>query len=66
MRDLAERAARALGREFAGVDIRFKDGQPVLLEVNRRPAFQNFEQTTSLDVAGAFLSYAHSKWLGCV
>ncbi len=63
LRDLAERAARTLQREFAGVDIRFKDGQPVLLEVNRRPSFQNFEQTTGLDVAAAFLRYAHSKWL---
>ena len=63
MRDLAECAARALQREFAGVDIRLKDGKPVLLEVNRRPSFQNFEQTTGLDVAGAFLQYAQQRWL---
>jgi RimK family alpha-L-glutamate ligase len=61
--ELAEHAARTLQREFAGVDIRFKGNQPVLLEVNRRPAFQNFEQTTGLDVAGAFLTYAHNTWL---
>lgn len=55
---LAERAARSLNREFAGVDLRICNGKPVVLEVNRRPSFQNFEQTTGLDVAGEFLRYA--------
>ncbi len=59
---LAERAAHGLGREFAGVDLRICDGQPVILEVNRRPSFQNFEQTTGYDVAGAFLTYARKRW----
>ena len=59
---LAEQAARVLRREFAGVDLLVSAGQPVILEVNRRPAFQNFEQITGCDVAGAFLQYAQCKW----
>lgn len=59
---LAERAARVLRREFAGVDLRICDGQPVILEVNRRPSFQNFEQTTGCDIAGAFLAYVRQRW----
>jgi gamma-F420-2:alpha-L-glutamate ligase len=64
MIDLAERSARALRREFAGVDIRFRDGRPVVLEVNRRPVFENFERVTGLDVAGRFVEYARDKVKG--
>lgn len=59
---LAEQAARALRREFAGVDLRVHDGHPMILEVNRRPSFQNFEQTTGYDIAGAFLQYVRQRW----
>ncbi len=55
--ELAEKAARLLRREFAGVDIRFKGNQPMILEVNRRPAFEGFEKATGCDVAGDFLKY---------
>lgn len=59
--ELAEKAARLLRREFAGVDIRFKGDQPMILEVNRRPAFEGFEKATGADVAGEFLKYILSK-----
>ena len=59
--ELAEKAARLLRREFAGVDIRFKGNQPMILEVNRRPAFEGFEKATGCDVAGEFLKYILSQ-----
>ncbi|MGQ9816033.1 MAG: ATP-grasp domain-containing protein [Candidatus Roseilinea sp.] len=54
---LAEKAARVLRREFAAVDLRYRGTEPLVLEVNRRPMFENFERATGLDVAGAFLDY---------
>jgi RimK family alpha-L-glutamate ligase len=59
---IAEHAARVLRREFAGVDIRFNGSQPYVLEVNRRPIFENFEHVTGLDAAGRFIEYAHSRY----
>lgn len=59
---LAERAARALRREFAAVDLRYRGDEPVVLEVNRRPIFENFERVTGLDVAGAFLDYVRRRY----
>jgi RimK family alpha-L-glutamate ligase len=59
---LAERSARTLRREFAGVDIRYRGNQPVVLEVNRRPVFESFERVTQFDVAGRFISYVRSRY----
>lgn len=59
--ELSEKAARLLRREFSGVDIRFKGEQPMILEVNRRPAFEGFEKATGFDVAGEFLKYILSR-----
>ena len=58
---VAERAARVLRREFAAVDLRYRQAEPVVLEVNRRPMFENFERVTGLDVAGAFLDYVRRR-----
>jgi ribosomal protein S6--L-glutamate ligase len=59
--DLAERAARTLGREFSGVDIRFRGNEPVVLEANRRPGFKGFEEATGYDVAGALIRYVADR-----
>jgi gamma-F420-2:alpha-L-glutamate ligase len=61
LQDVAERAARALRREFTGVDIRCRGSTPLVLEANRRPGFKGFEQVTSCDVAGAFIQYVVDK-----
>lgn len=59
---LAEEAARVLRREFAAVDLRYRGAQPVVLEVNRRPMFENFERVTGVDVAGVFLDYIRRRY----
>lgn len=61
---LAEQSARALRREFAAVDMRFKGSAPLVLEVNRRPAFRNYELATGADVAGRFLRYVAERVSG--
>jgi glutathione synthase/RimK-type ligase-like ATP-grasp enzyme len=62
LRELAERAAKALRREFAGVDIRYRNETPLILEVNRQPTFEGFELVTSIDVASAFLHYIETRF----
>jgi RimK family alpha-L-glutamate ligase len=54
---LAEKAARALRREFTAVDIRLKGDQPMVLEVNRQPDFEGFERATHFDVASEVVKY---------
>jgi len=61
LKDIAERAARALGREFSGVDIRCRGAKPLVLEANRRPGFKGFEEATGYDVAGALIEYVMRK-----
>ncbi len=61
MKDIAERAARILRREFSAVDIRYRGNEPLVLEVNRRPGFKGFEETTRYDVAGALIDYVRDR-----
>ena len=58
---LAEKAARALRREFTAVDIRMKGDQPLLLEVNRQPDFEGFERATRFDVASEVVRYIRQR-----
>jgi glutathione synthase/RimK-type ligase-like ATP-grasp enzyme len=52
MKDLAVTAARAVGADFAGVDIIHDgDGRPFVLEVNSMPAWSGLQRTTPLDIA---------------
>jgi RimK family alpha-L-glutamate ligase len=52
--DLALRAARAVGADYAGVDLLpARDGAVYVLEVNGIPGWRGLQQATCLDVAGA-------------
>lgn len=59
--DLAEKAARALRREFTAIDIRLKGDQPLILEVNRQPDFEGFERATHFDVASEVVRYIRQR-----
>ena len=53
----AQRAARILGLNVAGVDIvRTRDG-PAVLEVNASPGLEGIEAATGVDVAGAIIEF---------
>jgi len=52
MKDLAIAAARAVGADFAGVDIiHGAGGRPQVLEVNSMPAWSGLQRTTHVDIA---------------
>ncbi len=57
MRELAVRAAAAVGAAFAGVDILYDlDGRPTVLEVNSMPAWSGLQKVTPFDIAAALAS----------
>ncbi len=52
--DLAERAAAAVGADYAGVDLmRDRDGAPLVIEVNGIPAWRGLQSVCALDIAAA-------------
>jgi len=52
-RDLALRAAAAVGADYAGVDLLpARDGRMFVLEVNGIPGWQGLQRATGIDVAG--------------
>jgi tetrahydromethanopterin:alpha-L-glutamate ligase len=52
MSDLALGAARAIGADYAGVDlIRDKDGHLLVLEINSNPAWKGLQSVTDVDIA---------------
>jgi RimK family alpha-L-glutamate ligase len=55
---LALRAARAVGADYAGVDLlQSRDGTVYLLEVNGIPGWRGLQQATTIDVAGAIVDH---------
>jgi len=54
--DMAVRAARAVGAEYAGVDLLpAADGTVYIIEVNGIPGWRGLHEATGLDVAGAIV-----------
>lgn len=57
MSDLAIAATRALGADYAGVDIiRHADGRLLVLEANSNPAWRGLQTVTSVDIADVLAS----------
>lgn len=56
--DIADRAAKAVNCNFAGVDLVYTtDNRPYLLEVNRTPGFEGFTKAHKIDVGSYFVDY---------
>jgi RimK family alpha-L-glutamate ligase len=55
--ELGVRATRALGLDYAGVDIIESDRGPVILEVNGSPGWQALKRATGVDIAEEIVRY---------
>jgi glutathione synthase/RimK-type ligase-like ATP-grasp enzyme len=56
--DIAVRAARAIGADYAGVDLLpATDGTVYALEVNGIPGWQGVQKATGIDVADAIADH---------
>lgn len=60
-KNIALRAAKAVGLEIAGVDIIRSAHGPLVLEVNARPGFEGLEEATGIDVAGGIIDFVVKK-----
>lgn len=60
--DLALRAARAMGADYAGVDLLpARDGTVYVLEVNGIPGWHGLQHATSIDVASAIVGHVEAR-----
>jgi ribosomal protein S6--L-glutamate ligase len=55
--DLAERSARCLGLEVAGIDLLLASGGPLVLEVNGSPGLAGIEDATGVDVSARVVRF---------
>ncbi len=60
-KELAIKAAKALGLQVAGVDIIRSKSGPLLLEVNSSPGLEGIESATGKDIAGMVISSIEKK-----
>jgi len=58
IKEMGIRATRAMGLDYAGVDIMETDRGPVVLEVNGAPGWQALKKVTGVDVAEKIVRYA--------
>ncbi|MEM9597721.1 MAG: 30S ribosomal protein S6--L-glutamate ligase [Acidobacteriota bacterium] len=62
-RSLAQRSAKVLGLNIAGVDIIRSHGGPLVVEVNSSPGLEGIESASDRDVAGRIIDFVqhHSR-----
>ncbi|MBF0278810.1 MAG: 30S ribosomal protein S6--L-glutamate ligase [SAR324 cluster bacterium] len=60
IKSAAEKSAKALGLNMAGVDLVESERGPLVLEVNSSPGLQGIEKATGLDIAGNIIDFIES------
>lgn len=60
-KEIAIKAAKALGLKVAGVDLLRSSQGPLVIEVNSSPGLEGIETTTGLDIAGKIIEYIEDK-----
>lgn len=60
-RELALRAAKAMGLRVCGVDMIMSDRGPLVLEVNSSPGLEGIEGATGKDIAGSVIEFIESQ-----
>ena len=64
--EMAIKASEILNLDYCGVDIlEGKSGEPILSEVNSNAFFEGIENTTGINVAGAYVEYLIKKYITC-
>lgn len=61
-KDMAVKAAKALGLHVAGVDMLQSKRGPLILEVNSSPGLKGIETTTHVDVASEIIKYIEANY----
>jgi ribosomal protein S6--L-glutamate ligase len=61
-REVAIKAANALGLQIAGVDMLQSNRGPLVLEVNSSPGLEGVERYTGIDVAGKIIEYIEQSF----
>ena len=56
-KDLAIAATRAIGADFAGVDLLFGEDHPIICEVNSNAHIRNIYECTSINIANYIVDY---------
>lgn len=56
-KQLAIKAAKVIGLNFAGVDIMRSKNGPMVIEVNSSPGLEGIEKTTNIDIASKILQF---------
>ena len=56
-KSLAEKAAQALGLDFAGVDVLFGKDGPIICELNSNPQFASSLEATGVNLADSIVDY---------
>ena len=57
MREIALKAVKVMGLQFAGVDLLCSDRGPLIMEVNASPGLEGIETATGVDVAGKVVEF---------
>ncbi len=60
-KEIALKACKKLGLDFAGVDIIWKENKPLLCEINSNAHFKNIFDCTGVDAADAIIKYILKK-----
>ncbi len=61
--NLAIQSTKALGLDFAGVDLLFSEGEePIVCEVNSNAHFKNIYDCTGVNVADSIMEYICQQW----
>jgi len=58
---VAVKATKALGLEYAGVDVAQVPDEIYVLEVNCSPSFQALQKTTGVNIAEALIKHAEKR-----
>jgi len=61
LKELAVRACEVLGLDYGGVDVVFRGGQPLVLELNSTPGWRGLQSVSNQDITGRIVDHLLDK-----